>query len=393
VVAGPRDSATEGVVARLLTAFLPAPEVRDWLRASPAPAVKPEVVLDAIAGAPKAWDERWRDLLDSSLRSPDFSLAQAALRAIATHRQRGFSAALQDVGRDASRPAKLRLAALRLATGPNTALDAAAFDLLLDPLVRGGTPEARLQAAAALGAAKLSRAQLLQLADLMPATGPVELQQMLGAFERGPADAEMAARLLGQLKQSPGRFGVRPQTLQTAFMRSPPPAYENAAPLIAEIMGQNVAKDGRVTELETLTAGGDPARGRAAFLAGAGACLTCHRVGEAGGVLGPDLSHIGRSRTPRDLLEAISFPSATIARGYEAFQITMRDGSSLVGTIPREAADSIVVLTAEGRETVVPHSAIAKQDPVALSLMPPGLDRAVEPAVLADLVAFFRSLQ
>ena len=40
--------------------------------------------------------------------------------------------------------------------------------------------------------------------------------------------------------------------------------------------------------------GGDPARGRAAFLANTGACLGCHRVGETGGTVGPDLSQIGR---------------------------------------------------------------------------------------------------
>ncbi|MBI5769559.1 MAG: HEAT repeat domain-containing protein [Verrucomicrobia bacterium] len=392
-VAGTLEPAAKEVVARLVAAFLSAQEVRDWLRASPAPALDPVLLLDAIAGAPNAWDESWRELLASSLRSPDTHRAQAALRAIATHRQRGFSALLQDVGRDTSRPAAMRVAALRLATGVGTEMDAGSFDLLLGPFVVGGTPDARLQAATVLAEAKLNRAQLLKLTDVMPGAGPVELQQLLDAFQRGPADAETAARLLGQLTKSPGRWGVRPQTLQAVFLRFPPPAHENAGPLIAEIMNQNAAKDARVTELETLAGGGDPARGRAAFFAGTGACLTCHRVGDTGGVLGPDLSHIGRIRTSRDLLEAISFPSATIARGYEAFQVTTRDGNSLLGTIPRETSDTVFLLTADGRENPVPRATITKQEPIAMSLMPPGLDRAVEPKVLADLVAFLRSLQ
>ena len=41
---------------------------------------------------------------------------------------------------------------------------------------------------------------------------------------------------------------------------------------------------------------------------------------DTGGKVGPDLSHIGHVRTVRDLLESISFPNATIARGYEAFE-------------------------------------------------------------------------
>lgn len=392
-VAGSPDPAAEEIVPRLLTAFLPAPEVRDWLRASPAPALDPFVLLDAIANSPNAWDEGWRAAIVASLRSPDAARVRAALRAIGTHRQRDFSAPLRELGRDASRPTALRVSALQLAVGAGTVMEAASFELLVAPFVQGGTPDARLQAASVLAGATLSRAQLLRLADLLPGASPVELPQLVGAFRRGPADPDIAARLLAQLKASPGRWGADARGMQSLFQRFPPPAYENYGPLMTELMEQNTAKDTRVTELETLTAGGDAARGRAAFLAGAGACLTCHRVGDTGGVLGPDLSHIGRSRTTRDLLEAISFPNAMIARGYEAFQLTTRDGNSVVGTIPRETADTVVVLTAEGRENVVPRSAIAKLEPVPMSLMPPGLDRALEPKVLADLVAFLRNLQ
>jgi putative heme-binding domain-containing protein len=163
--------------------------------------------------------------------------------------------------------------------------------------------------------------------------------------------------------------------------------------MIVEIMNQNVARDGRVAELESLVTKGDVARGRAAFQAGAGACLSCHRVNGAGGALGPDLSHIGRIRSARDLVEAIAFPNASIARGYETFQVATRDGQTLAGTIPRETADTVFLLLADGRETPLPRSAIVKQEPVAASLMPPGLDRAMEPGVLADLVAFLKSLE
>ena len=131
-------------------------------------------------------------------------------------------------------------------------------------------------------------------------------------------------------------------------------------------MNQNVARDGRVAELEALCAGGDAARGRAAFLAGAGACASCHRVGDTGATIGPDLSHIGRIRTTRDLLEAITFPNATIARGYESFQLATKDGRALTGRIPRETADTVFVLTVDGREETVPRASITKFEPVAI---------------------------
>lgn len=390
--------ATADLCARLLAAFLPAAEVREWVRGQLAarPAgmkLDPLVLLDAIARTPGAWDEAWRDFLVDALRSPDSARAQAALRAINVHRKQDFSAALQEVGRDASRPTALRVAALQLAAGSDVAMDASSFSLVLEPLTGGASADARMQAANVLGGAKLTRAQLLKLIDVLPAASPMELPPLLGAFQRGPADPEIGAKVLAALRTAPGRWGVQQTTLQTLFQRYPAPAYENAAPLISEIMNQNVAKDGRLAELETLAVGGDPARGKAAFLAGAGACLSCHRVADTGGTLGPDLTQIGRIRSTRDLLEAIAFPNATIARGYDAFQVTTKDGNNLVGTMPRETADTVFVVTADAKENPVPRSSIAKVEPVAMSLMPPGLDRAIEPKVLADLVAYFKSLE
>src|SRR5205085_5256255 len=135
--------------------------------------------------------------------------------------------------------------------------------------------------------------------DLLPTAGPVELPQLLGAFLRGPSDADTAARLLAKLQASPGRWGLQPAVLHQIFQRFAAPAHENAEPMIREITNQNVAKDGRVAELELIATGGNPARGKTAFETGTGACVSCHRIGTAGGTVGPDLSHIGRIRTTR----------------------------------------------------------------------------------------------
>ena len=148
------------------------------------------------------------------------------------------------------------------------------------------------------------------------------------------------------------------------------------------------AKDSRVIELEKLAERGDAARGRAAFLAGTGACVTCHRVGTDGGRVGPELSRIGAIRTRRDLVESIAFPNATLARGYETFQVERAGAEPLVGLIPRETAENLVVVTVDGRETVVPRGSVTRQEPLAVSLMPSGLDRSMPPETLADLVAF-----
>ena len=392
-----RNEEARSVVAALLRAFLPTDDVRGWVRsqlASRGPAaLDPVLLLNAMAANPTTWDEPWRDFIVTSLRGKDDDPARAALRTVEAHRARDFSAELRAIGHDTTRASAFRVTALQLAAGANSVMDPESFALLLEPLVKGGAPDARLQAASVIGAARLSAPQLMQLADILPGAGPVELQQLLGAFQRGPATAEIAKKLLAQLRNSPGRWGVLQTTLQQIFQRYPAPAYEDAAPLIAEIMNQNVARDGRLAELETQAAGGDAARGRAAFAAGAAACSSCHRVGDTGAAIGPDLTHIGRIRSTRDLLEAISFPNATIARGYETFQVATSDGRSFTGRIPRETVDAVFVMSADGREESVPRASITRFEPVAMSLMPPGLDRAVDARTLADLVAYFKSLQ
>jgi putative membrane-bound dehydrogenase-like protein len=386
------------IVQRLLAAFLPAAEMQAWVRSQLAPrgstgVLDRRTLLEAIAAAANAWDDAWREILITGLRSADAGEAESALKAVAAHRNRNFAPELRRLGQDATRSTTLRVSALQLAAGGAGALDADSFALLIQPLRGGGLPGERLQAATILSGARLDLDQLLQVADLLPAAGPIELQQLMGAFQRGPAEAAVGTKLLAQLQQTGGRFGVLPQTLHAVFQRYPAPAHENAGALIAEISNQNVAKDSRIAEVESLVAGGDPARGRTAYFAGAGACLSCHRIGDTGGTLGPDLSQIGRIRTTRDLIEAIAFPNATIARGYETIELQTRDGRAYMGTIQRETSDTVFVLTADGREQPVPRAAIAKLEPVAVSLMPPGLDRTMEPNVLADLVAFLATRQ
>ena len=79
----------------------------------------------------------------------------------------------------------------------------------------------------------------------------------------------------------------------------------------------------RRADLETILAllpalqGGDVGRGQAVFNSEKAACYGCHAIGYMGGRIGPDLTRIGQVRSERDLLEAVVFPNASFARGYE----------------------------------------------------------------------------
>jgi putative membrane-bound dehydrogenase-like protein len=384
-------SARRELAGKILAGFIRAAAVRSWLVGSGLAAMQAwgkETVFAALATTADAWDEAWRPWVAAALRAGTRSEAEAALRVIAVQRKHGFTAELGETARAAGRPVALRVAALQLAAGPGRTLDAESFALLVSPWERGGTTEERQQAAIVLGASTLDRAQMMRVIALVPALGPLELAPVAVALSRGPADAELGERMLAAWRQASARFGVAGSVVQGVFRRFPEPVVVAAAPLVSEVMNAAAAKDSRVIELEKLAESGDAERGRAAFLAGTGACLTCHRVGADGGRVGPELSRIGAIRTRRDLVESIAFPSATLARGYETFQVERTGAEPLVGLVPRETAESLVVVTADGRETVVPRAAVTRQDPLAVSLMPPGLDRSMPPQTLADLVAF-----
>lgn len=76
-----------------------------------------------------------------------------------------------------------------------------------------------------------------------------------------------------------------------------------------------------------------------AIIRGAG-CLGCHKVGTEGGVIGPDLNHVGSRLSVSQIRESILNPDAKIARGYEKFK----------GIMPKTLGDQ---LTAAQLESLV----------------------------------------
>jgi putative heme-binding domain-containing protein len=144
---------------------------------------------------------------------------------------------------------------------------------------------------------------------------------------------------------------------------------------------------------EKVIASGDAARGAAHFAAGKGTCIACHKIGEVGRPIGPDLSKIGAIRTERDLLESILFPSNTLARDYEAHVIETSDGQQTLGVIKSHTAEGLLVIDIAGQEKNVPHQTITGDTTLTTSLMPAGLDQTLPEAELLDLVAWLRSLK
>ena len=93
------------------------------------------------------------------------------------------------------------------------------------------------------------------------------------------------------------------------------------------------------------------------------------------------------------MLEAITFPSATIARNFEPYTVITNDGRLVSGVVSRETVDSIYLRTTEREEIRVPRKAIDEMRLSNVSIMPKGLERTLSRTELANVIAFLQSLR
>jgi len=133
-------------------------------------------------------------------------------------------------------------------------------------------------------------------------------------------------------------------------------------------------------------------RGRELFIAAA--CQSCHRLGNEGGGVGPDLTAAGNRYTLRDLVENIVDPSKVISDQYESSILMLKNGSTVIGRITADEGGILQVAAnpaAPGQTTDVRHDTIQSRQVSPTSLMPPGLINAMNPDEVADLLAYILS--
>ena len=137
--------------------------------------------------------------------------------------------------------------------------------------------------------------------------------------------------------------------------------------------------------VEKLT--GDSTHGRQLFQT---LCMSCHRLRGEGNEVGPDLGMVGDK--PVDwLLTAVLDPSQAVEARYRAWTVNLKSGDDLTGLLSAETANNVVVRLPGGVEHAVLRSEITAMQPMKLSLMPVGLESALKPQDMADLLRWLRS--
>jgi putative heme-binding domain-containing protein len=220
-----------------------------------------------------------------------------------------------------------------------------------------------------------------------PVGNGVDLEPLFTAFvqKKGGADALAASLQNTKPADDTARVGMR--TLVALGVS--PPALVAVLQGASGDSGRQRKLDGAESKrlLSLVPKEGDPVRGEAVFRSPALGCLSCHAIGGAGGIVGPDLSGIGTSAQPDYLLESIVLPSKIIREGYNTAHVVTASGKVIRGIVQRESPKELVLRDPRGEELVLKAEDIEEKK-IGGSLMPDGIDRTLTDAELVDLVRF-----
>lgn len=133
-------------------------------------------------------------------------------------------------------------------------------------------------------------------------------------------------------------------------------------------------------------------RGVALFASARTACLTCHKIGAQGGLVGPDLTRIGTQRTAEQIAESLLFPNRQVEEKYKVLQVLSVEGHVFRGYRVRESTDEIVLSDPSTQKEMLIERENIEQMQSAPSVMPEGLAASMTREQQMDLIAFLADL-
>ncbi len=141
-----------------------------------------------------------------------------------------------------------------------------------------------------------------------------------------------------------------------------------------------------------VAAEGDAARGEQVYRRQQLLCITCHAIGDAGGVLGPNMVSIGASAPVDYLIESLLEPSKKIKEGYHMAMISTKGGQVFSGSVVKDTPTEVVIRDAANQLQSVPKAEVASQQMSPVSMMPAGLTASLREDEFVDLVRFLSEL-
>ncbi|MFO0929347.1 MAG: c-type cytochrome [Gemmataceae bacterium] len=134
---------------------------------------------------------------------------------------------------------------------------------------------------------------------------------------------------------------------------------------------------------------GDVVRGQAVFVK---VCATCHKLGDLGQEVGPDLAGLA-DKSAEYMLIAILDPNRAVEARYLSYQAETVDGRVFTGILTAETGSGITLVGTDGKPVTILRRNLERLAGSGKSLMPEGIEKDVSPEAMADLLAFLRSKQ
>ena len=119
------------------------------------------------------------------------------------------------------------------------------------------------------------------------------------------------------------------------------------------------------------------------------ACMVCHRHVDRGNDVGPNLGTI-KAWTAEQILTNVLDPNREVSPNFALYIVETNDGRTLSGLIASETAGNLTLKRADGGTDTVLRSEIKSLTSPGISLMPEGLEAAITPQQMGDLIAFLK---
>lgn len=148
----------------------------------------------------------------------------------------------------------------------------------------------------------------------------------------------------------------------------------------------------RAFEQFAMTQQGDAEAGAKLFNDQRTKCATCHRVGKAGGQVGPDLSSIGGKYDRPHLIDSMLYPSRQVGYGYETTTVLTVEGRSFSGIAKTTDDTHITLLDAGNKRIRIAKADIEESRVSKTSIMPSGLAKSLSKQEFTDLISYLESL-
>ena len=285
------------------------------------------------------------------------------------------------LARDQSRSPDERVEQIRLLALGSFPVVKSALIALLDSSAPAPVQLAAIEALSNFSEPEVATALVQNWRRLTPSARPAVVQLLLqrGAFH----EFLITAIERGQIQL--GELNLDLEQRRRLLRRSSPEIQARAAKLFGDEEYSN--RKSLVEEwLKKLPAAGNAQQGRAVFEKN---CALCHAVGGQGNQVGPDLTD-AYHRSLEDLVSNILDPNMAINPNYASSNVELNSGESETGILRAESPEAITLLQAMGKQKVIPRKNIKSMSSSGISLMPEGLEAAMTPQELRDLVAFLQ---